>query len=127
MGEDRVLEIKEPLQRVIRIWGEEFVQSFGKASLEVRDVRDRLAVVNRIEKTQHAELVRWDEQYRQAQCSMNPQVRLRAAIPHKNVFFENLKLNIRKYSRGEHVLRFGTDFVGGKQIRIAFRDHQGTY
>lgn len=95
LGEDRVLEIKEPLQRVIRIWGEEFVQSFGKASLEVRDVRDRLAVVNRIEKTQHAELVRWDEQYRQAQCSMNPQVRLRAAIPHKNVFFENLKLNIR--------------------------------
>ncbi|AHC17297.1 protein translocase subunit SecDF [Chlamydia trachomatis] len=125
LGEDRVLEIKEPLQRVIRIWGEEFVQSFGKASLEVRDVRDRLAVVNRIEKTQHAELVRWDEQYRQAQCSMNPQVRLRAAIPHKNIFFENLKLNIRKYSRGEHVLRFGTDFVGGKQIRIAFRDHQG--
>lgn len=125
LGEDRVLEIKEPLQRVIQVWGEEFVQSFGEASLEVRDVRDRLAVVNRIEKAQHAELVRWDDQYRQAQCSMNPQVRLRAAIPHKNVFVENFKLNVRKYSRGEHVLRFGTDFIGGKQIRLAFRDHQG--
>lgn len=127
LGEDRILEIKEPLQRIIQIWGEEFVQSFGDASLEVRDIRDRLAVMNRIEKAQQAELVRWDEQYRQAQCSMNPQVRLRAAIPHKNVFIENFKLNVRKYSRGEHVLRFGTDFVGGKQIRLAFRDHQGNF
>ncbi|MBQ8498652.1 protein translocase subunit SecD [Chlamydia sp.] len=125
LGDDRILEIKEPLQRVIQIWGEEFVQSFGEAALEVRDIRDRLAVVNRIEKSRHAELVRWDEQYRQAQCSMNPQARLRAAIPYKNVFIENFKLNTRKYSRGDHVLRFGTDFVGGKQIRLAFRDHRG--
>ncbi|BAE81600.1 protein export proteins SecD/SecF fusion [Chlamydia felis Fe/C-56] len=127
IGDDEVLEIKEPLQRFFDVWGENFVvDSEGKtASLEVRDVRDRLETLNCIEKHRQEELVRWHEQYRQSSCSIDPQLRIRAAVPHRNAFLENLKLNIRKYSRGDSVLRLGIDFIGGKQIRLAFKDHQG--
>ncbi|EPP35458.1 protein-export membrane protein SecD [Chlamydia ibidis] len=127
LGEDQVLEIRSPLQRIFDALGEDFVVSKIDASayLEVNDVRDRLETLNRIEKQRQNELVRWHEQYRQATCSMDPQVRLRAAVPGKNALVENLKLNLRKYARGDNVLRLGIDFVGGKQIRLAFKDHQG--
>lgn len=127
IGDDQVLEIASPLQRMFDAWGENFVQrnAKGEAYLEVLDVRERLDTVNRIEKQRHEELVRWRDQYRHDRCSMDSLVRSRAAVPHKNVFLENLKLNIRKYSRGDGVLRLGTDFVGGKHIRLAFKDHKG--
>lgn len=127
IGEDEVLEIREPLQRFFDVWGENFVvTNEGEvATLEVRDVCDRLDVVNRIEKHRQSELVRWHEQYKQSICSMDAKTRLRAAVPHRSAFIENLKLNIRKYSRGDSVLRLGIDFIGGKQIRLGFKDHQG--
>ncbi|WP_348663719.1 protein translocase subunit SecD [Chlamydia vaughanii] len=127
VGDDEILEIKEPLQRLFDVWGENFVvtNEGESASLEVRDIRDRLETLNRIEKQRQNEWVRWHEQYQQSSCSMDPQVRIRAAVPHRSAFVENLKLNIRKYSRGDSVLRLGIDFVGGKQIRLAFKDHQG--
>ncbi|QEM73557.1 protein translocase subunit SecD [Chlamydia abortus] len=127
LGEDEVLEIRQPLQRYFDVWGENFVvaNEGATASLEVRDIRDRLETLNRIEKRRQEEWVRWHEQYRQSSCSMDPQQRIRAAVPHRSAFVENLKLNLRKYSRGDSVLRLGIDFIGGKQIRLAFKDHQG--
>ncbi|VVT42504.1 hypothetical protein BOKEGFJH_00011 [Chlamydia avium] len=127
MGDDEILEIRDPLQRLFDVWGEDFVvvNEGETARLEVRDVRDRLDTVNRIEKHRQDEWVRWHEQYDQACCSVDDQVRRRAAVPHHSAFIENLKLNIRKYSRGDSVLRLGIDFIGGKQIRLAFKDHQG--
>ncbi|MEF9519381.1 protein translocase subunit SecD [Chlamydia crocodili] len=127
IGEDEVLEVREPLQRFFDVWGENFVvNNEGEtASLEVRDIRDRLETLNRIEKHRQEEWVRWHEQYQQSSCSMDNQQRIRAAVPHRSAFVENLKLNLRKYSRGDSVLRLGIDFVGGKQIRLAFKDHQG--
>lgn len=124
---DQVLEIRVPLQRMFDVWGEDFVpQASGAgATLEVRDIRDRLETLNRIEKTRQSEWVRWHELYRQSKCSMDPHVRLRAPVPHRSAFFENLKLNWRKYSRGDGVLRLGIDFAGGKQLRLAFKDHHG--
>ena len=127
VGDDEILEVHDPLQRLFDAWGEDFVivNEGETACLEVRNVRDRLDTVNRIEKHRQDEWVRWHEQYNHARCSVDEQTQRRAAVPHRSAFMENLKLNIRKYSRGDHVLRLGIDFVGGKQIRLAFKDHQG--
>ncbi|EPP33127.1 export s SecD/SecF fusion domain protein, partial [Chlamydia psittaci 84-8471/1] len=45
----------------------------------MRDIRDRLDTLNRIEKRRQEEWVRWHEQYKQSSCSMDPQQRIRAA------------------------------------------------
>ncbi|SPN73683.1 hypothetical protein,bifunctional preprotein translocase subunit SecD/SecF,Predicted exporter,protein-export membrane protein SecD,Protein export membrane protein [Chlamydia serpentis] len=126
LGEDQILEIRKPLQQFLDIWGERFIiGKEGSAFLEVKDIKDRLATVNQIEKNRHNDLVRWHEQYRHAKCSMDPQERLRAPIPHQNLFLENMKLNMRKFSRGENILRFGIDFIGGRQLLLSFKDYQG--
>lgn len=127
VGEDKILEIREPLQALFDLWGENFrVEPLeGRAYLEVYDVRNRLEVLNQIETANQEEWVRWSEQYKQATCSIDPRVQMRSAVPHKNAFIENIKLNIRKYLRGNDVLRLGIDFAGGRHIRLAFRDHRG--
>lgn len=127
LGEDKILEIREPLQVLFDLWGENFrVEPLeGKAYLEVYDVRNRLEVTNQIEKAHQEEWVRWSEQYKQASYSIDPRVQIRSAVPHKNAFIENIKLNIRKYLRGNDVLRLGIDFSGGRHIRLAFKDHRG--
>nr|CRI42678.1 Protein export [Chlamydia pneumoniae] len=126
LGEDQVLEIRHPLQQFLDVWGEGFViGKEGCAFLEVKDIKDRLATVNQIEKNRQSDLVRWHEQYRHAKCSMDLQERLSAPIPYQNLFLENMKLNMRKFSRGENILRLGIDFVGGRQLLLSFKDHQG--
>ncbi|WP_100934568.1 protein translocase subunit SecD [Candidatus Chlamydia corallus] len=126
LGEDQILEITQPLQQFIDIWGEGFViGKEGSAFLKVKDIKDRLATVNQIEKNRQSDLVRWHEQYRHAKCSMDLQERLSAPVPYRNLFLENIKLNMRKFSRGENVLRLGIDFVGGRQLLLTFKDHQG--
>ncbi|AGW38605.1 bifunctional preprotein translocase subunit SecD/SecF [Chlamydia pecorum W73] len=126
IGEDQVLEIRHPLKFHVDVWGEDFVFSQeGNACLEVSTIKDRLERLNVIEKNRQNELVQWHELYRQASCSMNPQERLRAPIPHQSALVENLKLNFRKYARGENALRLGVDFIGGKQLMLSFKDHQG--
>lgn len=97
------------------VWGEDFVFSQeGNACLEVSTIKDRLERLNVIEKNRQNELVQWHELYRQASCSMNPQERLRAPIPHQSALVENLKLNFRKYARGGECPAFRRGFYRGK-------------
>ncbi|WP_201456663.1 protein translocase subunit SecD [Chlamydia sp. 17-3921] len=123
--EDQILEICQPLQSNIDVWGESFSCSEKCAFLDVRTVKDRLETLNSIEKNYQNELVRWHELYRQAGCSIDPHEQLHAPIPFRNPLIENFKLNLRKYFRGENALRLGIDFIGGKQLLLAFKDHQG--
>ncbi|ANH78361.1 protein translocase subunit SecDF [Candidatus Chlamydia sanziniae] len=127
IGEDQVLEYRQPLQQFFDVWGENFIVSGegNSAFLEVKDIKDRLNTLNRIEKNRQSEWVQWHEEYRHAKCSMDTHKRLQTPIPHRNAFLENMKLNMRKYARGDNVLRLGIDFVGGRQLLLSFKDHRG--
>lgn len=95
-----------------------------RAILEFTDVEQRINVLNKIENAEHEDLLKWQELYDNAQVSMDSRSRLLAPPPNRNVYWENLKLNWRKYFRGDesNILKWGLDLQGGKTVRLELRN-----
>ena len=94
------------------------------ATLELSNVEQRILAVNQIEGAIHADLIKWDDEYRAAQVSLNPALRYDIPKPTKSVFWNNVKLTAAKFWRGDDrkILRWGLDLSGGKTIEIELRD-----
>lgn len=94
------------------------------AVLDFDDVEQRILTTNKIEDSIQEDLVKWSDEYQAAQVNIDPTSRYLVPAPTKNVFWENLKLSVRKYFRGDErkILKWGLDLSGGKTVRIALRD-----
>ncbi len=105
---------------------EEFRVMGHKAALEVADIEQRILTANKLDTAIHDDLLKWDDEYRTAQISMYPEARLEVPAPTKNLFWENVKLSLKKTWRGDErkVLKWGLDLSGGKTVQIELRDVQ---
>lgn len=94
------------------------------AILDFTDVEQRILTANKIDDSTHEALLKWKEEFQQAQVDLNPTSRLMVPPPPKNVYWDNFKLSTVKYFRGDEkkVLRWGLDLSGGKTVRIGLRD-----
>jgi SecD/SecF fusion protein len=94
------------------------------AIIELGDVEQRITIDNKIETRIHEDLLKWKDEYRTAQVSINPNVRFDVPKPTKKIFWNNILLTIRKYLRGDErkIIRWGLDLSGGKSIQIELRD-----
>ncbi|WP_213358037.1 protein translocase subunit SecD [Chlamydiifrater phoenicopteri] len=125
IGEDRIFEIREPFALIFDSSEESFSTHEEKGCLDLTNVQDYLAGKNRRETSRQKELLLWKERYQRAKNSGDLQEIFCTTAPHRNVFYENCKLNVRKYWRGEKALRWGVDLAGGKHVTLAFKDRQG--
>ncbi len=97
------------------------------AMLPFSTVRERISRENAIEDGIQEDLLKWKEEYQTAQVNLDPLQRLTVPEPTKSPYFENLKLSMRKYVRGDdkRVLKWGLDLSGGKAVRVGLVDHAG--
>lgn len=116
-------EISRPLLMATR---EDFKVHGTKkfAYLELSDVEQRILTVNRIETRIHEDLLKWHDEYRAAQISLNPALRFDVPKPTRSVFWSNLILSLKKLVRGDErkIIRWGLDLSGGKTVQIELRD-----
>ncbi|SCA62440.1 Uncharacterized protein SCG7109_AA_00370 [Chlamydiales bacterium SCGC AG-110-M15] len=94
------------------------------AVLEFTDYEQRLLTQNRIEKAIHEDLLKWRDDYQASQVELDLSKKSLVPPITKSPLFENLKLNARKYFRGDEqrILKWGLDLSGGKMVRIGLRD-----
>jgi SecD/SecF fusion protein len=94
------------------------------AYLELSNLEQRLAKTNQIENQIHEDLLKWKDEYQAAQISLNPLLRYDVPKPTHSAFWDNLKLSLRKFFRGDEkrVIRWGLDLSGGKTVQIELRD-----
>jgi SecD/SecF fusion protein len=94
------------------------------AVIELGDVEQRIAAENKIETEIHEDLLKWKDEYRTAQVSIDPKVRFDVPKPAKGAFWNNILLSVRKYWRGDtrKIIRWGLDLSGGKSIQIELLD-----
>ncbi|MGM0440486.1 MAG: protein translocase subunit SecD [Chlamydiota bacterium] len=94
------------------------------AVLEFTDVEQRLRVRNNIADSIHEDLVKWRDEYNSAQVSLDPQAKYFVPPPTTNVIWDNVKLSIKKFFRGDQrkILKWGLDLSGGKTVVIGLKD-----
>jgi len=94
------------------------------ALVELGNVEQRMALENKIETQIHEDLLKWKDEYRTAQVSIDPNVRYDVPKPTKGIFWDNILLSARKYFRGDErkIIRWGLDLSGGKSVQIELRD-----
>lgn len=124
-----IAEFAEPFRNYLAALREEFSVRGSKrfALIECSDLAQRILVQNRIETQIHEDLLKWQDEWAQAQVSFNPHVRFDVPKPTKNAFMSNLSLTFRKLIRGDErrIVRWGLDLSGGKTVQIELRDQNG--
>ena len=124
---DYIFELSDYYGDLIKSTREDFVVKGRKkfAILDLTDVEQRLLTTNKIDDQIQEDLLKWKEEYDQAQIDLDPTAKFFIPPPTKNVFWQNLKLSAKKYFRGDDrkVLKWGLDLSGGKTVRIGLRDH----
>lgn len=97
------------------------------AVLEFSDVAQRIKTENAIGNQIQDDLVKWQDEYHSARVNLDPATRLTVPAPTKNPYWENFKLSVAKYFRGDDrkILKWGLDLSGGKTVRIGLRDANG--
>ncbi len=125
-GQDYVFEQRNFASGILAATRENFalIGDQKKAILELSDVEQRILTVNKIETQIHEDLIKWNDEFRSAQVSINPAVRYDVPKPTRSVFWSNLDLSLRKLFRGDDrkILRWGLDLSGGKTVQIELRD-----
>lgn len=93
--------------------------------LDFSNVEQRILAQNKIDDRIQEDLLKWKEEYNSAQVDLNATSKYLVPAPTKNPFWENFKLSMKKYFRGDDrkVLKWGLDLSGGKTVRIGLRDH----
>jgi len=96
------------------------------ATLEFSDLKQRILTLNAIETAQHAELLKWQDEYNKSSFNPNAEGHLLIPPPTKSPLLSNLALSTAKYFRGDEkkILHWGLDLNGGTTVRVALKDKQ---
>lgn len=103
------------------------VTGSGKyAILELSDRRNRILTLNEIENKEHADLLKWKDDYNQSIANPKSEGHMMVPAPTKSAFLSNLALSWTKYFRGDErkILHCGIDLSGGSTVRVALKDKQ---
>jgi len=97
------------------------------AMLPLSTVGERIARENAIDDQIQDDLLKSKEEWQSSSVSIDPLQRLTVPEPAKSPFWENVKLSMKKYFRGDErrVLKWGLDLSGGKAVRVGLVDHSG--
>ena len=79
---------------------------------------------NKIDNGMHEDLLKWRDDYYAAKLSIRGVSKYDVPKPTQNVFWDNFKLSLVKYFRGDDrkILHWGLDLSGGKTVQIELRD-----
>ncbi len=128
-AKDFIFELSDYASPLLKATREDFTVKGSKryAILDFSDVEQRILTLNRIEDRVQEDLVKWYESYNSAQIDLNQTSKYTVPAPTKNVFWENFKLSLKKYFRGDDrkILKWGLDLSGGKTVRIGLLDQNG--
>jgi SecD/SecF fusion protein len=99
------------------------------AVLEFTNLEQRILTTNKIKRSIQEELLKWRDDYYNAEISRNPIDKLLVPPPTKNIWWQNVKLNTYKYFNGDDdkVLRWGLDLAGGKSVHIGLKNQDGKF
>lgn len=126
---DFIFELDGYYQTLLASTREEFAVHGSKrfATLEFTNLGQRVRTTNQIETAQHEDLLKWRDEYRAAQVSLNPMEKLSVPKPTQNALWSNFVLSAKKYFRGDErkVLKWGLDLSGGKTVTIGLRNQNG--
>lgn len=126
-SKDYIFELSDYYADLLKATREDFIIKGSKrnAVLDFTNVEQRILAQNKIDDRIQEDLLKWREAYHSAQVDINDSARYQVPAPTQNVFWENLKLSIVKYFRGDDrkILKWGLDLSGGKTVRIGLRDH----
>jgi SecD/SecF fusion protein len=98
------------------------------AILEFSNVEQRILTQNQIETSMHEDLLKWKDEYLASQVSLNSQTKNEVPKPTKSILWDNIKLSVKKYFRGDDrkILHWGLDLSGGKTVQIELRDRNNS-
>lgn len=125
-SKDYLFELSDYYNNLLKASREDFSVKGSKrfAVLDFTDVEQRILALNTIEDRIQEDLLKWKEAYQTSRVDLNVANRYQVPAPTKNVYWENFKLSLKKYFRGDErkVLKWGLDLSGGKTVRIGLRD-----
>lgn len=125
-SKDYLFELSDYYNNLLKATREEFQVKGSKryAVLDFTDVEQRILAQNTIDDHIQEDLLKWKEAYQTSKVDLNPVNRYQVPAPTQNVFWENFKLSLKKYFRGDDrkILKWGLDLSGGKTVRIGLRD-----
>ncbi len=128
-AQDFIFEKENYYQTLLKATREDFTVHGTKrfAALEFTDVEQRILTENKIDTRIHEDLQKWKDDYNAAQLGIKGISPLDVPKPTKNVFFDNFRLSLIKYFRGDDrkILHWGLDLSGGKTVQIELRDASG--
>ncbi len=126
--DDIIFEVTNFYESLLSATREDWkVMGSGKlATLAFSDVRNRILAVNNIENKEHADLLKWNDDYHRARANPEAEGHMSIPAPTKSPFFSNLALSTSKYFRGDErkILHWGLDMAGGTAVRLALKDKQ---
>ncbi|MFN0064954.1 MAG: protein translocase subunit SecF [Chlamydiales bacterium] len=124
--DDYIFEMDDYYSYLLAATREAFVVKGNKrhALLEFTNVEERILTHNKIDTRVQEDLVKWQDEYRQARVAVDSVAKYDVPKPTKNVLLSNLKLSTIKYFRGDErkILNWGLDLSGGKTVRIGLKD-----
>lgn len=125
-SQDYIFELDDYYANLIGATRENFTIKGSKknAILDMTDVEQRLLTRNKIDDSVQEDLLKWQEEYNQAQIDLDPTAKYLIPPPTTNPYWANIKLSAAKYFRGDErkILKWGLDLSGGKTVRIGLRD-----
>lgn len=128
-SKDFIFELEDFYSNLLKATRENFIVKGSKryGILDFTDVEQRIQTQNKIDDRMQEDLLKWSEEYNQAQVSMDAGSKYLVPPPTKSPFWENTKLSFVKYFRGDDrkILKWGLDLSGGKTVRIGLRDQSG--
>ncbi len=123
---DFIFENDRYYQNLLNSTRENFKISGSKkfALLELSDVEQRILTQNKIETKIHEDLLKWKDDFNSSQVSVDSNARLSVPKPTKSIFWNNMRLSLAKYFRGDErkILHWGLDLSGGKTVSIELKD-----
>lgn len=126
-NKDYIFELDDYYSNLLKATREDFVVKGSKhyGVLDFSNVEQRILTQNKIDDRIQEDLLKWKEDYNSAQVDLNATSKYLVPAPTKNPFWENFKLSMKKYFRGDDrkILKWGLDLSGGKTVRIGLRDH----
>lgn len=124
---DYIFELDDYYSNLLKASREDFQVQGSKryAVLDFTDVEQRILALNKIDDSMQEDLLKWKEAYSVAQVDINATSKYLVPAPTENPYWENFKLSLVKYFRGDDrkILKWGLDLSGGKTVRIGLRDH----
>jgi SecD/SecF fusion protein len=126
-SKDYIFEMSDYYGNLLKATRENYSVKGSKryAVLDFTNVEQRILTTNKINDRIQEDLLKWNEEYGSAQVDINATSKYLVPKPTKNPYWENFKLSVAKYFRGDDrkILKWGLDLSGGKTVRIGLRDH----